>query len=94
MVAFGSNPFRTEEEKVNVVPDPDFMKAAEKTEDLIETTEYFFGTKLTFDDYLDIRSSSEKRTEIFNSLSVEKQQKLKPLENYTLAFDVTAGILS
>tara|TARA_R110000737_G_C14344161_1_gene443873 strand:+ start:181 stop:465 length:285 start_codon:yes stop_codon:yes gene_type:complete len=94
VVAFGSNPFRAEEDKVDVIPDPDFMKAAEKTEDLIETTEWFFGTKLTYDDYLDVRSSHEKRTEIFNSLPVEKQQKLQPLENYTLAFDVTAGILS
>jgi len=45
-------------------------------------------------DYLDVRSSHEKRTELFNNMSVDKQEQLKPLENWSLGFDVIAGITS
>jgi len=64
--------------------DFDFIKAGEKTEDLLKTAEWFFGTNMEFGDYLDVRSSHEKRTEIFNSMSTTQQKALKPLENWTL----------
>jgi len=72
----------------------DFLAWSEKFEETKANAEWFFGTKMEWGDYLDVRSSHEKRTELFNNMSVDKQEQLKPLENWSLGFDVIAGITS
>ncbi len=94
VVAFWANPFREEEDKVDIVPRPDFMKAAENTDEIRQMSEWFFWTRLEYSDYFDVRSSHEKRTEIYNEMPTHMQMAADGLQNWTLWFDVVGGILS
>ena len=74
--------------------DFDFLKTEKTVMDTKEAVEYAFWTKLEFGDYLDFRTSDEKRKEIIQNKSVAEQQVFKELDNTALMIDISSGILA